>query len=253
MYAPERHQAILAIARRDGRVEVKALADDFNVTPETIRRDLTVMERRGLVQRAHGGAIPSERLGVEPSVAAREAIFSNEKIAIAKAALAQLPDGGSIILDAGTTTIQLASLLPDDVELTVVTNSITVATMLTTKPNVELHLLGGHVRPRTLAAVGPWTADALSSVSVDVAFMGINGITVERGLTTPDIDEARVKAALIASARRTVVMADHTKIGREDFATVAPLSAVDTIITDAGIDPEIVLELELAGVDVVTA
>ena len=253
MYAPERHQAILAIARRDGRVEVKNLADEFDVTPETIRRDLTLMERRGLVQRAHGGAIPAERLGVEPSVAAREAVLANEKLDIARAALAELPDGGSIILDAGTTTVQLASLLPADIELTVVTNSITVATMLTTKPNVELHLLGGHVRNRTLAAVGPWTADALAGVSVDVAFMGINGITVERGLTTPDIDEARVKAALIASARRTVVLADHTKFGRQDFATVAPLSVVDTIVTDAGIDPELSLELELAGIDVVIA
>lgn len=253
MYAPERHQAILAIARANGRVEVKNLADEFNVTPETIRRDLTVMERRGLVQRAHGGAIPAERLGVEPPVAAREGRLATEKARIAKAALAELPDGGSIIIDAGTTTVLLAGLLPDDIDLTVVTNSITVASILASKPNVQLHLLGGHVRTQTLAAVGPWTSEALSNVSVDVAFMGINGITAERGLTTPDIDEARIKTALMNAARRTVVLADHSKFGREDFANVAPLSAVDTVISDSGLDAELALEIELAGVDVVIA
>jgi DeoR family fructose operon transcriptional repressor len=172
---------------------------------------------------------------------------------IAKAALAELPDGGSIIIDAGTTTILLAGLLPDDVELTVVTNSITAAGILAVKPNIQLHLLGGHVRTQTLAAVGPWTSESLASVSVDVAFMGINGITAERGLTTPDIDEARIKSALMAAARRTVVLADHSKFGREDFANVAPLSAVDTVISDSGLDAELALEIELAGVDVVLA
>lgn len=251
MYAPERQQEILAIARAEGRVEVRSLADRFDVTPETIRRDLTSMERRGLLRRAHGGAIPMERLGVEPALPDRDAVFTDEKQRIAQAALAELPEGGSIAIDAGTTTARLAALLPDTMELTVVTHSIPIAAVLATKPNLELHLLGGHVRPRTLATVGSWAQDALRSVAVDVAFMGINGISAERGLTTPDLEEARVKTALIAAARRVVVLADSSKVGREDFAHVAPLSKIDALITDSGIDAEHLIELEMTGLEVV--
>ncbi len=253
MYAPERHQAILAKARHAGRVEVRSLAEELDVTPETIRRDLTVLERRGLLHRAHGGAIPVDRLSVEPDVPHREAMLSEEKERIAQMALSEVPHGGSIILDAGTTTARLAALLPHDIELTVVTHSIPIAATLATRPNIQLHLLGGHVRPATLAMVGSWPEDALRTLSVDVAFLGINGLTPERGLTTPDLEEARIKTALVNAARRTVVLADHTKFGREDFAHVAPLSRIDTVITDSNIDNEHLLEIELGGPDVVVA
>ena len=115
----------------------------------------------------------------------------------------------------------------------------------------ELHLLGGVVRPRTLAAVGEWTKAQIVDVFADVAFMGTNGISVERGLTTPDIAEATIKRALIEASRRVVVLADHTKFGREDFARVAPLSVVDTIITDVGLDVEFAEDIESAGPSVV--
>ncbi|HLP23544.1 MAG TPA: DeoR/GlpR family DNA-binding transcription regulator [Microbacteriaceae bacterium] len=253
MYAPERQQAILTRARRDGRVEVRSLAEDFNVTPETIRRDLTLMERRGLVQRAHGGAIPMERLSIEPPVADREGLLTSEKERIARAALAEIPENGSVLFDAGTTTARLAELLPTETNLTVVTNSLPIAAQLATRPNIDLHVLGGHVRQLTLATVGAWANETLRKVAVDVAFIGTNGITASRGLTTPDIEEARVKSQLIASARRTVVLADHTKFGREDFGVVAPLAAIDCIITDNELDAELAAEIEAAGVDVVRA
>ncbi len=251
LYAPERHQQILDTARSQGRVEVAGLARDLSVTPETVRRDLTALERRGALRRVHGGAIPVERLGFEPGVADREMQAASEKDRIARAALDELPDGGSIILDAGTTTARLAELLPLDRELTVVTHSIPVATILTTRPNISLHLLGGSVRSRTLAAVGEWTRAQVSELFVDVAFIGTNGVSVERGLTTPDVAEARVKKALIEAARRTVVLADHSKFGREDFARVAPLSLIDTIITDSGLDRELAEDLENAGLRMV--
>lgn len=253
MYAPERQQAILEIARRDGRVEVRWLAEHFAVTPETIRRDLTAMERRGLVRRAHGGAIPIERLGVEPAVADRDVLFTAEKERIAAAALGELPDGGSVIIDAGTTTARLAALLPTDIELTVVTHSIPIAAVLAAKPNIDLHLLGGHVRPRTLATVGSWTEDALRTISADVAFLGINALSVERGLTTPDLAEARIKRSLIDAARRTVVLADSSKAGREDFAHVSSLERIDALVTDAGLDADHATAFESAGVEVVIA
>lgn len=251
MYAPERHQQILDTARSRGRVDVSGLARDLSVTPETVRRDLTALERRGVLRRVHGGAIPVERFGIEPGVADREIRAAAEKERIARAALAELPDGGSIVLDAGTTTVRLAELLPADRELVVVTHSIPVASILISRPNVTLHLLGGIVRARTLAAVGEWTRAQIGEVFADVAFMGTNAISVERGLTTPDLAEARVKRDLIAAARRTVVLADHSKFGRDDFARVAPLSAVDTIITDVGLDAELGQEIESAGPRVV--
>lgn len=247
MYAPERHQRILAIARAEGRVDVSALARDLDVTPETVRRDLTQLERHGLVRRVHGGAIPVERLGFEPGIADREGLLAGEKERIAKAALAELPEGGAVILDAGTTTVRMAEMLPADRELTVVTHALPVALLLATRGNVTLHLVGGTVRGRTLAAVGDWARLSLADIHADVAFVGTNGITVEHGLTTPDLAEAAVKRALVAAARRVVVLTDHTKFGRVDFAHVAPLSAVDTVITDTGVEPELADEVEAAG------
>src|SRR5690606_34645804 len=146
-------------------------------TPETVRRDLTSLERRGLLRRVHGGAIPVERLGIEPAVADREGRMAGQKERIAKAALDELPDGGAIILDAGTTTVRLAEMLPHDRELTVVTHGLPVATVLATRSNITLHLLGGLVRGRTLAAVGSWAELAMRDVFADVAFLGTNGIT----------------------------------------------------------------------------
>jgi DeoR family fructose operon transcriptional repressor len=247
MYAPERHQQILETARTQGRVEVAELARDLSVTPETVRRDLTALERRGVVRRVHGGAIPVERLGFEQAVADRETRSAAQKDRIARAALEELPDGGSIILDAGTTTARMAQLLPDDREFTVVTHSIPVASTLMNRPNVTLHLLGGVVRPRTFAAVGERTKAQVEEIFADVAFMGTNGVSVERGLTTPDFAEASIKRSLVSAARRAVVLADHTKFGREDFAKVAPLSAIDTIITDLGLDVELAEDVENAG------
>lgn len=253
MYPPERHQQILAKARAEGRVDVAAVATELDVTPETVRRDLTALERMGLVRRVHGGAIPVERLGFEPALADREQMFAAEKDRIAKAALDELPDGGAVIIDAGSTTGRLADLLPTDRELIVVTHALPIAMTLAARPNITLHLVGGTLRGRTLAAVGAWAERSLADVRADIAFLGTNGLTVEHGLTTPDLAEAMVKRALVAAARRTVVLADHTKVGRTDLALVAPLSSVDTLVTDAGIAAELADEIEAAGPRVVRA
>jgi DeoR family fructose operon transcriptional repressor len=251
MYAEERQQVILERARAKGRVDVAALAEEFDVTTETIRRDLTVLERHGVLRRVHGGAIPVERLGIEPAVEQRYEVNAMQKERIAKAALDQLPEGGSIILDAGTTTVRFAEILPSDREITVVTHALPIASMLAERMNITLHLVGGRIRPGTLAAVGSWSARELAEIFVDVAFLGTNGVSPTRGLTTPDLAEAAVKTALMRSARRTVVLADHSKFGREDFAHVADLSEVDTIITDSEVDADMAREIEEAGPEVV--
>ncbi|AYY12441.1 DeoR/GlpR transcriptional regulator [Actinobacteria bacterium YIM 96077] len=253
MYAAERQQLILERARGDGRVDVNGLSSFLDVTPETVRRDLSLLERHGLLRRVHGGAVPVERLGFEPGLAVREDRFVAEKERIAKAAVAELPDDGAILLDAGTTTARLAEQLPFDRELRVVTNSLTIANTVATRSNLTLYLVGGRVRGVTLAGVGEWPVRALAEVFVDVAFLGTNGLSVERGLTTADQTEAGVKHAMANAARRCVVLADHTKIGTDHFARVAAIDVVDTVITDTGLDDETATELEAAGPRVVRA
>jgi DeoR family fructose operon transcriptional repressor len=253
VYAEERQQEILRRARADGRVDVVRLADDLAVTSETVRRDLTALERAGVLRRVHGGAIPIERLGFEPAVAARDTLMTTEKERIGKAALTALPDGGAIIIDAGTTTGRLVDVLPSDRELTVVVNSPPLATALASRPNLTVIMLGGRVRGRTLAAVDDMALQPLRHLHVDVAFMGTNGFSVARGLTTPDPAEASVKRAMIAAARRTVLLTDHTKIGNDTLAWFGSARDVDLLITDTGLDDDAAEELEQAGVQVMRA
>lgn len=251
MYPEERQQWIVERARAVGRVEVATLAEELDVTTETIRRDLKVLERHGLLRRVHGGGIPVERLGFEPGLATRDAVLTAEKERIAKAALAELPAEGSILLDAGTTTARLADALPVDRELVVLTNGLPIAMSLANRPNLTVLLVGGRVRGRTLAAVDSWALAALADSYVDVAFLGTNGISVERGLTTPDTTEAAVKRAMITASRRSVVLVDHTKVGTDHLARFANLDDIDVVITDSGIRPDDAERLGNAGPRVV--
>lgn len=253
MYAEERQQAIALRAKQEGRVEVTTLANELDVTTETIRRDLIVLERRGTLRRVHGGAIPVERLGFEPEVAAREAVLTAEKEAIAKRAIEELPEDGSIILDAGTTTLRIAQLIPIDRELTVVTNSLPHATLLAGMPRVTLHLVGGRLRRRTLATVDEAAQIFVHDIYVDLAIVGTNGISSNRGLTTPDRSEAAIKRAFIGAARRAICVADHTKFGVDHFSTFGDLADLDSIITDALVEPSMAAEIEAAGPQVVIA
>lgn len=253
MYAAERHQLLAQRARRDGRVDVGDLAAELGVAPETIRRDLGTLERQGIVRRVYGGAVAVERLDFEPEVAQRDKTNAEEKDAIARAALDHLPERGTVLLDAGTTTSRLATLMNGDRELTVITNSIPVASILATRPSITLHLLGGRIRGTTLAAVESWTLQALDGLLVDVAFLGTNGFSVEHGCTTPDIAEAAVKAAVVKAARRRVLLADHSKYGTDQLSRFARLSEIDVLITDNGIEAGAVSELEDGGPRVVLA
>jgi DeoR family fructose operon transcriptional repressor len=253
MYAEERQLWIVERARAGGRVEVAALAEELGVTTETVRRDLTTLERHALLRRVHGGAIPIERLGFEPALAARDSVLTAEKERIARLALAELPDEGTILLDAGTTTARLADALPPDRELVVLTNSLPIAMSLSVRPNLTVLMLGGRVRGRTQAAVDAWALQALADSYVDVAFIGTNGISPERGLTTPDTTESAVKRAMIRAARRSVVLADHTKVGQDHLSRFATLDEIDTIITDAAVDAQVADELRAQGPRVLLA
>ncbi|MCC3766877.1 DeoR/GlpR family DNA-binding transcription regulator [Streptomyces sp. UNOC14_S4] len=253
MYAPERQQEILRLARERGSVDVLSLAEEFGVTAETVRRDLKALDRAGLVRRVHGGAIPAGRLDFEPGLAERETTAAAEKDAIARAALAELPPDGSVIIDAGTTAARLAALLPPDSTLTVVTHALPVAARLANHPGIALHLIGGRVRHRTRAAVDSWALRAYGEIHADVAFLATNGFSLDGGLTTPDLAEAAVKRAAAGAARRVVLLADSGKYGQRYFARFGDLSAVDLVITDTGLADDAARAIEAVGPAVVRA
>ncbi|MBF5081002.1 DeoR/GlpR family DNA-binding transcription regulator [Quadrisphaera sp. INWT6] len=254
MYATERHEAIAGLVRQHGRVAVADVAAQFGVTTETVRRDLAALERAGLLRRVHGGAVPTSALTVvERAVADRDADRAEVKDRIARAALDLVPHGGSIALDAGTTTVRLARLLPTDSPLLVVTSAVPVAAQLAGAGAIDLHLIGGRVRGTTHAAVGPEALRAVEALRVDTAFVGANGITPDHGLTTPDHDEAALKRALVAAGRRVVVLADASKIGSEHLVRFAQLDEVDVLVTDASAPRRDLKSFEARGVEVVVA
>jgi DeoR family fructose operon transcriptional repressor len=251
MYPPERLDEIVRRTRRHGRVDVAALARDFDVTTETVRRDLTRLERRGLLRRVHGGALPLERAGYELAVDERTTRHAAEKQRIGEAAVARVPREGTVLIDAGTTTAQLADALPADLALTVVTNSLPIALRLANRSHCTVLTVGGRVRGRTLAQVDPWALRNLADLHADVAFLATNGVSIERGLTTPDLAEAEVKRAMAGAAARVVLLTDSSKVGQVHFARFADVDQVDVLITDEGLDDAAAAEFQDAGLEVV--
>jgi DeoR family transcriptional regulator, fructose operon transcriptional repressor len=255
VYAEERQQAIADLLTQRGRLSVNELADRFTVTTETVRRDLTTLERAGIVRRVHGGAIPAASLSVlEIAVNERDLAQSDQKDRVAVAALDLLPPtGGSVLLDAGTTTARLAGLLPIDATFTIFTNAVPIAGRLAGRPNVDLHVLPGRVRRTTQAAVGEETVEAIRRLRTDVAFVGTNGLSVAHGLSTPDASEAAAKSAMLRSAQRVVVLADSSKIGHESTVRFGDLEQVDVLVTDEGLSADDRATLTAHDIEVVVA
>lgn len=254
MYAAERQRLITERARTQGRVEVAALAADLQVTPETIRRDLSVLVRGGLLHRAHGGAIPVQKLvGFEPDIGARAGMMAEQKRRIAAAALAEVPDAGTIFVEAGSTPYALAEQLPTDRALTVVTTGLPIALLLAGRPALTVLMVGGRIRGRTLAAVDDWALRDLAGVHVDVAFLGTNGVCAEGGLTTPDVGEAAVKRTALSIGCRTVLLADHSKVGIVSLCRYGGLADLDVFVTDTGVRSDAARQLADAGLEVVRA
>ena len=259
MYAIERHQQIGEMIGTQGRVMVTELSERFGVTPETVRRDLDLLERQGVLQRVHGGAVAGSKISLAESTVADRADKSRDaKLVIARAALGMIGDTfrGSILLDAGTTTGVLAELLADvspahGHPLTIITNSVPIAAVLHLNPAIDLHLLGGSVRGLTSAAVGASTIEQLDRLRPDIAFLGTNGVSAGFGLSTPEEREAAVKAAMIRRSRRSVVLADSTKLDEEALYRFAELRDLDTLVSN--VDPAGTLSaaLDAEGVEVI--
>ncbi len=235
MLATERQQHLLHELQRSGRLTAASVAEDLGTSVETIRKDLIQLERQGHLHRVHGGALPVTPMTFEPDVTTR-ADNLDEKTRIARAALARVPDGGAIAVDAGSTTLEFVRQLPDR-PLNVYTTALSIAGALSHHRNIRVSTFGGLVRANTTTQVGPLALNAIDKMHFDVAFVGTNSISPDRGLATPDEAEAAIKAALIEHGERAVLLTDHTKFTQRSLMTYAQVTDLDVVITGAELDP----------------
>ncbi|ABR47050.1 transcriptional regulator, DeoR family [Alkaliphilus metalliredigens QYMF] len=231
MFAEERKKNIVEAINQDGSVKVGKLADVYGVTEATIRRDLQELEEKKMLQRTHGGAVAMDSTKYELTVLERKDSYYQQKLQIGMKAAEMVEDGDSIIIDAGTTTLQMARHL-NRKNITVVTNSMTIAAELEGKPEIELIMIGGMVRWSTHAFVGPLAEEMLEKIRVDKVFLGTNGITLDDGLTTPNMLEAKIKQIMLAVSTEKILLCDSSKFSRRSFSKICKVQEIDMIISD---------------------
>ncbi|MDQ0634901.1 DeoR/GlpR family transcriptional regulator of sugar metabolism [Arthrobacter pascens] len=240
MLAAQRQHLILQEVQAQGTVRVAVLAGLFEVSEMTIRRDIDALDASGLVLRVHGGAVRTDSLSaLEPAFASKSARQLAAKAAIAAEAALLVEPGMTLLISGGTTTFELARILPRNLGLTVATNSIMVANSLAGSSadhdgGIRTLILGGERTPSE-ALVGPLAAGAVRTVDADLCFMGVHGMDPQAGITSPNLLEAELNAAMIEASRKLIVLADATKYGVVGLAGICALSAIDTLITDTGI------------------
>ncbi|MCL6549055.1 MAG: DeoR/GlpR family DNA-binding transcription regulator [Alicyclobacillus sp.] len=260
MLSIERQARITELIREKHMVTVAELMEMFSVSDMTIRRDLDVLERKGIVRKVYGGAVLADMvladyvLGApkEHSMIVRETARVELKRAIAKEAVSMIQAEDVILLDAGSTTLQIAKELQPSPDLVVITNSIPIALELMGKP-VTLHLIGGDLRAATQSTVGPKAKAFLSDLRARKLFLGATALSLETGLMNFTLYEAEVKQQMMQSADQVILVADSSKFDTNSYYAFAQWKDVDVFITDAGIDPRIVRQLEERGVQVVVA
>ncbi len=255
MYPPERQRAItgLLMGEEGRRASVALISEQLKVTTETVRRDLDVLERRGVLRRVRGGAELMDSTPFEQALAARHAEQFDDKVLIARRLVAELPPDGVVVLDSGSLTFVCAQAMPRDRPLAVVTNNLPAAQYLADYDNLRVFTLPGTIRGLTSAAVDSWTTRRLATLTADVAIIGVNGLTPSHGLTTTNPEEAATKRAILLAARRRIVPVISGKLGRNSFCSFAAVNEIDLIITDREANGELVRELAAAGPEVAIA
>lgn len=243
----KRRKYILELLVENHSVSVTELCERLNVSEMTIRRDLRALEQEGLLRRTHGGAVSSLGRSYEPLLRVRAEENTAQKAAIGRKAAEMIQDGHSIALDVGTTTLEIARALRDKHNLTIITASLPIALEIVSnfsmESDVRLILTGGIVRAGELSMVGEIARHTYQHLHVDIAFIGAGGINPGVGLTEFNLEDTQIKQVLLQTAQHRVLVADSSKFGRTTFATIAPLSAIDTIITDTGLAPEMLKAL----------
>lgn len=251
MLTNQRKQHILNILKRDGQVIAKQVSHDLGLSEDTIRRDLRELAQEGLLQRVHGGALPAS-----PAIAnfaGREEIGIDAKVAIGRAAASLIKDGQVVILDGGTTSVQVARHLPRNLQATIVTHSARIAIELLDYPNIEVILIGGRLFKHSIVSVGAAAIDAINHIRADLYFMGVTGIHPEAGLSTGDLEEAYVKYALCKRAAETIVLASHEKLGAASQYVITTLSDVSGIIVENSTPDDALLPFVELGLTIIRA
>jgi DeoR/GlpR family transcriptional regulator of sugar metabolism len=254
-----RHERILEMLRRDKVVEVAKLSEALGVSAVTIRSDLDALERRMLLRRIRGGATSVQPARFVRPLELPSQNFGAEKERIGGMAARMVRDGETVILDAGTTTRAMAQALPEDLrDVVVITTSLDIAISLENHAGVTVMVAGGTVKktgrnPRSRSLIPPFAGLLLAEINADCAYLCCAGIDAERGFTNAHFEEVEVKRAMIAAARRAVVLGDHGKIGHVAGARIAALGEVSSLVTDTGAEPADVAALEAAGLDVLRA
>jgi DeoR/GlpR family transcriptional regulator of sugar metabolism len=251
MLTDERRALILDRLRSQGRVLAADLSGELDVSSDTVRRDLRELDALGLLRRVHGGALP--RHGDASPFATRARRAPEAKASIARRAAELVRDGQVVVLDGGTTTLELARALPDDLHASVVTTSPLIAVALAERPWLEVTVVGGTLRSDALVTVGAAAIEALRMIRADVVFLGVCGLHPEIGVTTEDLEERHVKAAMIEGAAEVVALADHDKLGTAMPVVVAPLSAVTQLVTDAEVEEAALAPYRALGIEVLRA
>jgi DeoR/GlpR family transcriptional regulator of sugar metabolism len=248
----ERHRRILELLRARQVVRVSALSELLGVSEVTIRRDLEAMERKGLLERTHGGAVRAQHMRIEPAYPEAAATHPEEKRLIGETAARLVEPGDTIFLNGGTTTLQVFRHL-DVSGVRVITNHLGIAVEAAAR-NVDLLLVGGRYRPASNSFVGPFATETLRRLFATKCFIGVEGISLRFGLTTPTPAEAEIARLMMERTKGTVtVVADHSKIGTVADVVIAPLEDVDRLVVDAGVDREVGERLAELGVEVVIA
>lgn len=251
MLSTERHQQIIDLLEKNGSVTVTELVNRFGTSEMTIRRDLDILEKRFMLRRVHGGAVSARGSSYEPPYGSRMMENSEIKQQIGKAAAALIKNGDSISLDTGTTTYEVARHISEKQDLTVITHSYPITSLLMENLRNRLICTGGIVRAGELSMVGDLAIRAYQEYFVDKLFLGVGGIDTKIGLTEFNLEDTLVKRAMVQNAKEVIVVADSSKFNQVAFTLVAPVRVVRKIVTDSSLDPTIVSQLEKEGIEVI--
>lgn len=251
MSAAGRHDLILEHLEKNGRVSVAELAASLEVSEMTVRRDLELLEQSNSLTRVHGGAVPAQSRSYEPPFAARAIRHIEIKQRIAKKAASMINDGETVILDAGTTTLEIARALQGRHNLRILALSLRIATVLADEQGLNVLLPGGICRPGEHSIIGDMTESSLRQFSFDTLFLTVGGIDLNSGLTEYNLEDAAVKRAAFASSRRRIAVTDSTKLGKTAFARVCSLEDLDILITDTSAPTKLVESFRRKGVEVI--
>lgn len=230
-----RRQEISTLVRERGSVQVTSLAERYGVSMQTIRKDLHFLTKKGIAERSYGGAISADAVNVvaEPPIETKRATNIDEKARIGALAAAMVMPGDSVVLDSGTTTLQIAHHLPDDEDITVLTNDLDILCALARKERIRVVMLGGTLRRRNRAFYGAQTESALSDLHVDKLFLGVDGFDIERGITTHFEPEAMLNRKMAKAARQVIAVTDRSKFGKVCLHRILNVEEIDDLVTDA--------------------